>query len=79
MNVLIVDAHEEPSSFNGALLFPIPFGVFAFTGFDVSTPLISYAAAWSAQEEREAMLSDDGGRFWTWRTTAPIPFPGLAE
>ena len=62
-----------------SLLFPIQHGMLYFVGFDVLPPFISYAVARSTQEEREASLREYRDRLRTWRTSAPISFPGLVE
>ena len=60
MNVFIVYAHPEPSSFNAALLdtvlYPIRRGILEFTGFDVAAPFVTYAPQRMSAAERRATL-----------------------
>jgi NAD(P)H dehydrogenase (quinone) len=71
-----------PRGLNGemdALLFPIQHGMLYFVGFDVLPPFVAWAVARSTEEQRHAYLRAYADRLTAWQTTAPLPFPTLAE
>lgn len=61
------------------ILFPINYGVFRFTGFEVLPPFVAWGPAHVGEAGRQQYLEQYKQRLLSLETTTPLNYPSLAD